>query len=223
MYFTSKNLNFIVLVKKYIAIFIFFLLASCQDSPANYTKTLFNGKDFNGWEGDTLNIWRIENETIIGGSLNQTVAHNYFLVTKDAYDDFILKLKIKLLGEEGFVNSGIQFRSKRMSDPDYEMIGYQADFGEGYWISLYDESRRNRTLVAPDSAQVLQWIKINDWNDYEIRAEDRRIRLYINGHQSIDYTETDETIPQTGLIGIQVHGGGKAQVHVKEITIQELK
>lgn len=170
-----------------------------------------------------MNIWRIENETIIGGSLNQTVAHNYFLVTKDTYDDFILKLKIKLLGEEGFINSGIQFRSKRMSDPVYEMIGYQADFGEEYWISLYDESRRNRTLVAPDSAQVLQWIKINGWNDYEIRAEDRRIRLYINGHQSIDYTEADETIPQTGLIGIQVHGGGKAQVHVKEITIQELK
>ena len=223
MYFTSKNLNFIVLVKRYIEIVLIFLLASCQDSPPNYTKTLFNGKNFHDWEGDTLNIWRIENGEIVGGSLTETVNHNYFLVTKDTYDDFILKLKIKLLGEEGFVNSGIQFRSTRLSDPDYEMIGYQADFGEGYWISLYDESRRNSTLVAPDSSKVLQWIKINDWNDYEIRAEDRRIRLYVNGHQSIDYTEADETIPQTGLIAIQIHGGGKAQVHVKGITIQELK
>ncbi|UWX55837.1 DUF1080 domain-containing protein [Maribacter litopenaei] len=196
---------------------------SCQNSPALKVKSLFNGTDFSGWEGDTLTIWRVEDKTIVGGSLNNTVAHNYFLCTIDTYDDFILKLKIKLTGDEGFINYGIQFRSRRMNDPDYEMVGYQADFGEAYWVSLYDESRRNKTLIAPDAVKVLEWVNSNDWNDYEIRAEGRRIRLFINGHQSVDYTEDDLNIPQYGLIGIQIHGGGKAQVYVKDITIQELK
>jgi hypothetical protein len=64
---------------------------------------------------------------------------------------------------------------------------------------------------------------MNDWNDYEIRAEGRRIRLSINGRQTVDYSEADESIPQTGLIGLQIHGGGKAQVSYKDITIQELR
>jgi Domain of Unknown Function (DUF1080) len=183
---------------------------------------LFDGKTFNGWEGDTKNTWRIENGEIVGGSLEKTVPKNDFLCTTKEYGNFILKLKIKLIGSEGFINSGVQFRSKRLSDPAHEMTGYQADWGKDYWASLYDESRRNKTLIKPDSTKILKWIKMNQWNDYEVRAENRRIRLYINGKQTVDYTEPDLSIPQSGLIGIQIHGGGKAQVHFKDIWIREL-
>ena len=183
---------------------------------------LFDGKTFEGWEGDTINTWRIEDGMILGGSLTANVPQNDFLCTDRTYDNFILKLKIKLTGNEGFINSGIQFRSVRSIDPPNEMVGYQADWGENYWAGLYDESRRNKTLVAPDSLQVLQWIKVNDWNDYEIRAENRHIRLYINNHLSVDYTEDDLSLPQSGRIGIQIHGGGKALVAIKDIFIEEL-
>jgi hypothetical protein len=46
--------------------------------------------------------------------------------------------------------------------------------------------------------------------------------LYINGHQTVDYTESDANIPQSGLIGLQIHGGGKAQVAFKDIYLTEL-
>jgi hypothetical protein len=185
-------------------------------------KTLFDGKTFNGWEGDTKKTWRIEDGCIVGGSLNETVPKNDFLCTAKTYANFDLTLKIKLTGSEGFINSGIQFRSKRLSEPAHEMTGYQADWGEGYWASIYDESRRNKTLAKPDAAEVLKWIKINDWNEYRIIAENRRIRLYINGHQTVDYTEPNANIPQSGQIGVQIHGGGKAQVAFKDIFITEL-
>lgn len=206
---------------------IWISLLACFSIPIGFaqspkTISLFDGKTFRGWEGDTLHTWRIENGMILGGSLDKTVPHNDFLCTQKTYSNFILKLKIKLTGNEGFVNSGIQFRSKRLSNPAYEMIGYQADFGTGYWASLYDESRRNKTLVKPDDQEVLTWIKFNDWNEYEIKAIDHHIRLYINGKMSVDYQEMDATIPQSGLIGIQIHGGGKALVAVKDIVIQEL-
>ena len=77
--------------------------------------------------------------------------------------------------------------------------------------------------MAPDSSKVLQWIKVGDWNDYEIKAENSRIRLYINGHLTVDYTEEDTTIPKSGKIGFQIHGGGKALVAFKDIFIEELK
>jgi hypothetical protein len=65
-------------------------------------------------------------------------------------------------------------------------------------------------------------VRLDDWNRYEIHAEGPRIRLVLNGQQTVDYQETDETLPQTGLIGLQVHGGGKALVRFRNITIQEL-
>ena len=205
------------------SLLLLLLVIACKNTSNREAISLFDGKTFSGWEGDTLTTWSIKNGTIVGGSLNEMVPHNDFLCTKNSYTNFILQLKIKLTGHEGFVNSGIQFRSKRLKEPAHEMTGYQADWGENYWASLYDESRRNKTLMAPDSSKVLQWIKVGDWNDYEIKAENSRIRLYINGHLTVDYTEEDTTIPKSGKIGFQIHGGGKALVAFKDIFIEELK
>ncbi len=192
-------------------------------TPFQKSARLFDGKSFKGWEGDTIKTWRIENGAIVGGSLVTKVPNNEFLCTTRSYANFNLKLKFKLTGTEGFINTGVQFRSKRLTDPAYEMIGYQADLGEKYWASLYDESRRNKTLIAPEESLVKKILKPGDWNDYEVRAENRRIRIYLNGQQTVDYTEPDESIPQSGFIGLQIHGGGKAEVAYKDIFIQELK
>jgi hypothetical protein len=183
---------------------------------------LFDGRTFTGWEGDTKKTWRIQEGALVGGSLTETVPRNDFLVTTRSYANFVLRLKFKLEGTDGFINGGVQFRSQRAVDPAHEMVGYQADLGAKYWGSLYDESRRNKVLAAADPAVIAEVLKPNDWNDYEIRAEGTRIRLSINGRQTVDYTETDAAIPQSGLIGLQIHGGGKALVSYKDITIEEL-
>jgi hypothetical protein len=183
---------------------------------------LFDGKSFKGWQGDTLKTWRIENGTIVGGSLVTEVPHNEFLSSANSYTNFVLRLKFKLTGT-GFVNAGVQLRSQRASDPAYEMIGYQADLGEKYWGCLYDESRRNKVLACPDAQAVMKVLKPDGWNDYQIRCEGKRIRLWINGLQTVDYTEADNSIPQSGLIALQIHGGGKAQVSYKDITIEQLR
>ncbi len=197
-------------------------LAGAAAQPASRGVPLFDGRTFAGWEGDTKKTWRIENGALVGGSLTETVPRNDFLCTTRSFGNFVLRLKYKLAGTEGFINGGVQFRSQRLSDPAHEMIGYQADIGAKYWGSLYDESRRNKVLAAPDQNEVLGIVKLNDWNDYEIRAEGRRIQLFLNGRQTVDYTEPDDTLPQSGLIGLQVHGGGKVEVSYKDITIEDL-
>ncbi|HXW08786.1 MAG TPA: DUF1080 domain-containing protein [Vicinamibacterales bacterium] len=197
------------------------LASGLPGQEASRPVPLFDGKTFEGWEGDTARTWRIQDGAIVGGSLTETVPRNDFLCTTRSFDDFVLRLKFKLLGSEGFVNAGVQFRSQRATKPAHEMVGYQADLGAKYWGSLYDETRRNRVLAAADPAVIEAVLKPGDWNDYEIRAEGRRIRLAINGRQTVDYTETDETIPRSGVIGLQIHGGGKAEVHYRDITIEQ--
>jgi hypothetical protein len=183
---------------------------------------LFDGKTFTGWQGDTVHTWRIQDGALVGGSLSEKVPHNEFISTTKSYSNFVLKLKFKLTGNEGFINAGVQFHSQRIKDPAYEMTGYQADLGAGYWGSLYDESRRNKLLAIADSSEVKRLLRPDDWNDYEIRAEGRVIRILLNGEQTVSYTEEDSAIPQSGLIALQIHGGGVAEVHYKDIILKEL-
>jgi hypothetical protein len=202
--------------------FSFLVLLSCTNSDKKSAVSIFNGVNFEGWEGDTTHTWAVADGAIVGGSLDENVPQNDFLCTRKTYSDFILKMKFKLDGTEGFINSGVQFHSLRATEPAHEMIGYQADLGDKFWASLYDESRRNKTLVAPDSALVEKILKPNEWNDYEVHAEKGRIRLYLNGTMTVDYTEPDKSVPQSGLIGLQIHGGGKALVAFKDLIITEL-
>jgi hypothetical protein len=185
-------------------------------------KSLFDGKTFAGWDGDTKKTWRIEDGAIVGGSLETTVPRNEFLCTTKTFGDFELKVKFKLLGDRKGANAGVQFRTKRIPK-HHEVSGYQADAGQGYWGALYDESRRKKVLAAPDAKLLEKLVKHDDWNEYVIRAEGPRIQLFLNGTRTVDYTEKDDKIERTGIIGLQIHGGAKAKVMYKDITIAELE
>ena len=183
------------------------------------TISLFDGKTFAGWEGDTAKTFRIEDGAIVGGSLKAPVPRNEFLTTTQEFGDFELRLKFKVLGKGA--NAGVQVRSRRIPD-HHEMIGYQADLGDGWWGSLYDESRRATMLATADPQVVKAAVKHDDWNDYKIRCEGKRVRLWINGRQTVDYTEPDDAIEQRGLIGLQIHGGGPSEAWYKDITLLKL-
>ena len=108
------------------------------------------------------------------GSVDKNQPRNEFLSTKKEFGDFELALKWKLIGTEGFVNGGVQFRTKRIPN-HHEVSGYQADLGAGTDGSLYDESRRNKMLAQP-AKEVLEKAKkpLGEWNTYRIRAEGPR-------------------------------------------------
>jgi hypothetical protein len=199
----------------------FLLLATCAGHTA--PVSLFDAKSFSGWEGDTNKSWRIDRGEIVGGSLEANVPRNEFLCTTRPFTNFVLRLKFKLTGKSGFINAGVQFRSQRVKNPPNEMAGYQADIGDpDFWGCIYDEGIGNKTVAKSNIEAVNQVLKRNDWNDYIIRAEGRRVRLWINGLLTVDFTEPDEHRAQWGLIGLQIHGGAVAEVRYKEITLETL-
>ena len=206
-------------------VFLLLMLLCLADAPGQSAARrlrLSDGKTFQGWEGDTGKTWRIVEGAFVGGSVQETVPHNEFLCTTRSFKNFDLRLQVKLVGTEGFVNGGVQFRSRRIQNPPYEVSGYQADMGDGYWGSLYDESRRNKALVQPEKARVDTLVKKGEWNDYRIRCQGPHIEIWLNGTRTVDYTEPDDQIPQDGIIGVQVHGMGKTEASYRQITIAEL-
>jgi hypothetical protein len=197
------------------------LLVFASVCAAGAPVPLFDGRSFAGWEGDTNQVWRIRDGVIVGGSLEGN-PRNEFLATRKSYGNFVLRLEYKLVGTEGFVNGGVQFRSKRIGQPPIGIAGFQADIGAGYSGCLIDESRRRRVLATADTNVIARIEKPGDWNKYEIRADGGRIHLSINGQTTVNYTEGDPRIETDGIIGLQIHGNCKAEISFRHITVEEL-
>ena len=189
-------------------------------SPPDGRAGLFNGRDLAGWEGDPA-VWRVRDGAIVGGSLEGN-PRNEFLATTRRFRNFVLRLEYKLVGTEGFVNGGVQFRSVRVMEPPNEMSGYQADIGAGHSGSLYDESRRKKFLARANAAQIQQLEKVGEWNRYEIRGEGRKVTLALNGQPTLTFTEDDPGVELDGFIALQIHGNCKAEIAFRNFELVEL-
>lgn len=192
-----------------------------EDKENGFTP-LFDGKSFEGWEGN-MDVFRIDDGAIVAGSLKSEIPRNEFLCTKEKFGDFELRLEAKLSGEGD--NAGIQFRSKRIPN-HHEVIGYQCDIGRAFdrniWGALYDESRRRKVLAEGEQGKVLKAFKKGDWNEFRIRCEGPRIQIWLNGTETVDFTEKDENIDKDGVIGLQIHGGKPAEARYRNIRIKRL-
>src|SRR5690606_10179089 len=94
---------------------------------------------------------------------------------------------------------------------------------------LYDESRRG--WLAPlrigdgknDSPELKaaqqafteagnKLFKKDDWNEIRILAEGKRIQIWLNGTQRVDYTDDAPEFTPEGFFGLQVHSGKAANI-----------
>jgi hypothetical protein len=196
-------------------------LASADEAEPGF-RLLFDGKSLAGWEGDEK-VFRVRDGAVVAGSLDQKIAHNDFLCSKDQFGDFELRLQAKLVGKGQ--NAGVQFRSERIPN-HFEVSGYQCDMGSAngkpIWGWLYDESRRKKFLAEADAARLTKAVKADDWNDLVIRCEGPRVQIWVNGFQTVDYNETDDKVARRGVIGLQIHGGEPAEASYRKVRIKEL-
>lgn len=187
-------------------------------------QPLFKGHDLSGWEGDPA-WFRVAAETpaIVAGTLQKPIPHNVFLCTTETYGDFELRLEAKLIGQGD--NAGIQFRTKRLPEST-EVSGYQADMGRAWnrpvWGALYDESRRRKMLAEPDPEQVEKVLQGDGWNEIIVRCRGPRIEIFLNGLQTVDYTEADPEIARRGVIALQIHSGPPAEAWYRNIRLRPL-
>jgi hypothetical protein len=208
-------------VKQVVAIIMAFLIICTANAQTKFRKTssMFDGKTLNGWKVVNLkdtSLWSVEQGAITCHNHGELITANSFLQSEKEYQNFEFRCLFRLSGDSGFVNSGIQYRSYVKNNGD--VVGYQADIGNGYWGDLYDEHRRG-TLIKGDSSILPQLLNDAGWNSYVIRVKNNFHELYINGIKTLEYVETDRKIPSKGIIALQIHGGGIAKVEFKDIFI----
>jgi hypothetical protein len=184
--------------------------------PEGFVK-LFDGKTLDGWKGRDSR-WKVVDGVIVGTTTKEdALKHNEFLATEKEYGDFELRAKFLLKNH----NSGIQIRSK--AGNDFVVTGYQPDIAESRYTGiLYEEGGRG-ILADVKPEEVEKHIKKGDWNEYRIVCKGDNIQLFLNGFQTVNYTEKKADAPKKGIIAFQLHAGPPMQVKFKDVILKELK
>ena len=216
-------------------------------------KSLFNGKDLTGWAGRP-NHWSVEDGAITGTTTTENPAKgNNFLIALYSfifyagYYDFEIRFSYKFTGNWG--NSGLQYRSKDRGN--FVVNGYQADMevGTSYSGILYEEGGRGilaergqKVTIKEDpdkpgkhkievtgstgktSAEIQAAIKKNDWNDYVVIAKGNHLQHFINGIQTVDVIDEQESkAAKSGILALQIHQGSPMKIQFKNIRIRSPK
>jgi type 1 glutamine amidotransferase len=164
---------------------------------------LFNGRDFEGWEGHVDPYWSIEGAEIVGKNTaeNAPKVSTYLLTTKP-YRNFRLLLEGKLVTSE--MHSGVAIWGKKF-EKDGEASSYQGHlvmFPSGW--GLYDLYRRNG-LSGDQQGRAKKAGRQHDWNQMEILAIGSRIRFAVNGQEVLDWTDPKPEFCGEGPLGLQLH------------------
>ena len=211
--------------------------------------SLFDGRDLVGWEGDPR-IWSVRDGVIRGETTAAVVAQgNTFLIRKDlVVRDFELKLSFRCTAAN---NSGIQYRSTHVTDPAatprnaWVVRGYQHELRNESKLPnvagfIYDEGGpRGRICLVGERAEWVdgrkqvtgslidgdgyaKLFKLDDWNDVRIVAEGPRLRHFMNGTLTLDFTDAPELAAREGVLALQLHAGAPMWVEFKDIAIREI-
>jgi uncharacterized protein (TIGR03067 family) len=208
-------------------------------------QPMFNGKDLTGWDGNSK-LWFAKNGVIVGQTtLENPLKGNTFLVwTNEFPGDFELRCAFRITpnNNQGFANSGIQYRSRILDPANWVVGGYQADMEAGptYTGILYEE-RMTRGIMASRGEKVI-WdkdclkrvvgslgkpdellaaIKQGDWNEYVIIVKGFHFQHFINGKQTVDVTDDCEAKRATnGVLALQLHAGPSMTVEFRDLRIK---
>ncbi len=192
---------------------------------------IFNGKDLEGWVyGTAKNAMRagvgyqVDAEQ---GIVYSTVKDGGNLYTAKEYGSFILRFEFKLTAN---ANNGIAIRAPLEGDGAYVGMEIQVldDSGsmytklrpEQYHGSIYDCFKCERGFQKP----------LGEWNEEEIMADGRHVRVILNSHVIVDANLDDikdeaklkkhpGLANKTGHIGFLGHG---ARVEFRNLRVKEL-
>jgi hypothetical protein len=126
----------------------------------------------------------------------------------------------------------------------WNMKGYQADFdyANKYTGQLYeqassrgivawrgqmvetDQDKKPRLLATLGTSDELKsFIRLGDWNQYEVIADGNTLIHIINGHVMAVLVDTDPTFSQSkGLIGFEIEGGGVVKISHRNVWFKNL-
>ncbi len=228
-----------MLVLRVLFVCVTLLLTPLGHAAASEPVSLFNGQDLTGWDGDP-DLWKVMGGMIVGRTSDENpIERNSFLIwTGGTVEDFELSLQLRLTGNN---NSGVQYRSTRMTDiGPYVVQGYQADFhpSQQYVGMLYEEGRRGicckrnekvelrpgkEKAVLGTVGETAQQIDVTAWNELKIVARGTHVEHFLNGVKVVEYDDLDpDSRSLSGILALQVHRGPAMTVEFRDIQLTRL-
>ena len=223
--------------------------AVSEAQPATAWQSLFNGHDLEGWDGDPR-LWSVRDGVIHGETTPEAKAEgNTFLIRKGlTLGNFELKLRYRCNAAN---NSGIQYRSRHITEGSpgprnaWVVRGYQHELRNESAMPnvagfIYDEGgKRGRICLVGERAEWVngakkvtgelidapafaELFKLDDWNEVRIVAQGDRIRHFMNGTETLDFTDAPELGLREGVLALQLHAGAPMWVEFKDIAVREL-
>jgi hypothetical protein len=211
-----------------------------NDSDSGF-RQIFDGKTLDGWDGDPA-YWRAEDGELVGEvTASNLLKRNSFIVWRGGRPkNFELKADYRI---SEFGNSGINYRSVETSGTRWSLRGPQADI-DGQNIGTgqnYEEGGRALLALRGDvtyiatgsnpqviatlgtSDELKTFIKVNDWNSYQLIVRGNLMIHVLNGHIMSEVIDDDRINRRfKGLIGVQVHVGPPMKVEYRHILLKTL-
>lgn len=205
------------------------------DEPSAF-QDLFNGKDLTGWQGRE-SLWSVQDGTIVGQTTaDAPIKANTFLVWQGGeVTDFEFHCKVRF----DQVNSGVQYRSALVDQPNLALMGYQADLHPraNYMGMMYGE-KTGRGIIATGGQRVVipakgkpsvvdQLVPLKnpiatEWNELRIIAVGNRMIHQINGTTTVDVTDNHPDARLSGLLGLQLHKGVAMKAEFRDLRLRKL-
>jgi hypothetical protein len=177
-----------------------FLLSFCSDE-SNPKRLFVENQD--DWITNGNADWSISDGELIA-RLDSGMG---FVITKEAYTDFELKLEFM---PDSTINSGVFVRC------DQKITSARTC----YEINIWDlhPKQENRTGAIVLIAEPLAFVEtLNKWNSYRIKCEKGRIEAWINGEKTADLNDSQHL---EGYIALQA--AQKGEIRFKNIAIKKL-
>jgi putative heme-binding domain-containing protein len=212
--------------------FLFTSLASAQEG----FKSLFNGKDLTGWDGNP-ELWSVQDGCITGKTTGpEQLKYNQFLIWRGGVlKNFELHVKVKQAGN----NTGIQYRSREFPDTGkWSVGGYQCDihpaapnnamvYGEK-WGGILVQNGQS-VVIDPEGVKWLTGahepvkVDIAEWHEYTVIAQGNHLVHKIDGQETIDLRDFGaKTQLLEGILAFQIHRGPAMKVQIKDVMLKEL-
>ena len=78
-------------------------------------------------------------------------------------------------------------------------------------------------VVGEGDAEVIEkGGQTQEWVPMKVKAAGPRIQIWIDDVQAVDYTEQDDGIARTGIIGLKSHSGAPAEASYRNIKLKPL-
>jgi hypothetical protein len=177
---------------------------------------LFDGRSLEGWKaGENADSFKVEDGQIV---VDGPRGHLFYVgpVEDAKFKNFEFKAEVLTHPK---ANSGIYFHTR------YQASGWPSTGYESQVNASHGDPRKSGSLYGVKDVMNDAPHKDNEWFEYHIIVQGKRVEIRINGKTVVEYTEPDDARGNrklgSGTFALQAHDPD-SRIHYRNIRVKPL-